>query len=233
VTTSPGFTLEQVVPWGRSFSEYERIFALDASDLEKPILGCGDGPASFNAEASKRGHRVVSCDPLYQFSASEIEQRVEETYETVVGQTREHRHQFVWNEFISPEQLGKHRLAVMRRFLTDYEEGKREGRYVAAGLPELPFRDSTFGFALCSHFLFLYTAQLSLDFHLASLTELCRVAPEVRVFPLLDLHAQESSYVDPAIEYLTAQGLHARRVRVPYEFQVGGHTALFVSRIPA
>ena len=61
------FTLSSVVPWGRSFDEYVRMFALAESDLESRILGCGDGPASFNVEATRRGATVVSCDPLYQF----------------------------------------------------------------------------------------------------------------------------------------------------------------------
>ena len=37
------FTLEQVVPWGRSFEEYRAMFALSDADLEGRVLGCGDG----------------------------------------------------------------------------------------------------------------------------------------------------------------------------------------------
>jgi hypothetical protein len=40
------FTLDQVVPWGRSFDEYQRMFALTGADLGL-ILGCGDGPAAL------------------------------------------------------------------------------------------------------------------------------------------------------------------------------------------
>ena len=52
--------LDEVIPWGRSFEEYRRMFALTAGDLAGPVLGCGDGPASFNAEATALGHRVFS-----------------------------------------------------------------------------------------------------------------------------------------------------------------------------
>ena len=52
------FTLEKVVPWGRSFDEYRRMFALTESDLRLKIVGCGDGPADFNAEATRRGSTV-------------------------------------------------------------------------------------------------------------------------------------------------------------------------------
>ena len=43
------FTLDRIVPWGRTFDEYRAMFALSTTDLEGRILGCGDGPASFNA----------------------------------------------------------------------------------------------------------------------------------------------------------------------------------------
>ena len=39
---------ESVVPWGRTFEEYVDMFNLTEVDLDKSILGCGDGPASFN-----------------------------------------------------------------------------------------------------------------------------------------------------------------------------------------
>lgn len=60
----PMFSLDQVEPWGRSFDEYVRMFALTSEDFARPMLGCGDGPGGFNAEATRRGGRVVSCDPL-------------------------------------------------------------------------------------------------------------------------------------------------------------------------
>ena len=59
--------LSEIVPWGRSFDEYTKMFSLSESDLKKTILCCGDGPACFNAELSKVGGTVVSVDPVYQF----------------------------------------------------------------------------------------------------------------------------------------------------------------------
>jgi len=35
--------LSEVVPWGRSLSEYIEMFSLSENDLEKKILGCGGG----------------------------------------------------------------------------------------------------------------------------------------------------------------------------------------------
>ena len=42
--------LDHIVPWGRSLDEYRLMFNLTESELGSTILGCGDGPASFNAE---------------------------------------------------------------------------------------------------------------------------------------------------------------------------------------
>ena len=46
------FTLDSVVPWGRSFDEYCAMFDLSDRDLDLKILDCGGGPASFNAEGN-------------------------------------------------------------------------------------------------------------------------------------------------------------------------------------
>ena len=87
-------------------------------------------------------------------------------------------------------------MAAMRDFLDDYVAGKAQGRYVDAELPDLPFSDSSFDLALCSHFLFLYTTQLGEAFHHSAIREMCRVAAEVRIFPLLALGATPSPIVD-------------------------------------
>jgi hypothetical protein len=80
------FTLDQVVPWGRSFEEYRRMFALSEADLQLRILGCADGPASFNAESARRGTRVISIDPLYHLDARTIRERIAATYAQMLEQ---------------------------------------------------------------------------------------------------------------------------------------------------
>src|SRR5262245_7639043 len=124
------FTLDQVVPWGRSYAEYSRMFALTGANLGARILGCADGPASFNAEATRGGVSVVSCDPLYRLSAEDIRRRIALTFDRVVDETRRNRHDFVWTEMGSVERLADVRRTAMDTFLEDYEPGRREGRYV-------------------------------------------------------------------------------------------------------
>ncbi len=78
-------------------------------------------------------------------------------------------------------------MSAMENFLADFDTGKQEGRYIAGELPSLPFDNGQYDIALSSHFLFLYSAQLSAEFHLQALQEMLRVSREVRVFPLLTL----------------------------------------------
>ena len=224
------FSLSQVVPWGRSFDEYVAMFALSEEDLGRRLLGCADGPASFNSILSQRGGRVVSADPLYRFRADEIRTRIDETYENVMDQTRRNRGEFVWEHISSVEELGRVRSAAMREFLSDYGAGVNEGRYVNAELPALPFRDGEFDIALCSHFLFLYSGQLSRLFHVRSLRELCRVASEARVFPLVELGTRRSRHRGAVVAELAREGYRVRVEQVGYEFQRGGNEVLRIAR---
>ena len=224
--------LNEVVPWGRSLDEYRAMFTLSDADLEGRLLGCGDGPASFNAELTALGtpRRLVSVDPLYSLTGPEIASRVEETYETIISQVKRNPHRYVWTYFADPDALGAARLQAMKIFLDDYECGRAEGRYHPAALPKLHFGDGEFDLCLCSHLLFLYSAQLTLDFHFISIVEMLRVANEVRVFPLLDLDLRRSAHLDPVVARLRSANFHAEIVSVPYEFQKGGGQMLRVIR---
>lgn len=91
-----GFTLEKVVPWGRSYDEYVSMFGLTEVDLGLRILGCGDGPAGFNSALTKRGGSIVSIDPIYAFDATQIRSRIAATYETVMAQMCKNQNDYVW-----------------------------------------------------------------------------------------------------------------------------------------
>ena len=222
--------LEEIVPWGRTLAEYRSMFSLSETDLNTNILGCGDGPASFNAEMTEIEHSVVSIDPVYQFSAAQIEQRVRATYEPVISQVKQNSSNYVWKNFQDADELGRERLNAMEKFLLDYESGKLAGRYLYQSLPNLKFADARFELCVCSHLLFLYSEQLSLDFHLASIHELLRVATEVRIFPLLRLDGEPSSYLESILEDLSNQGFNTQVLSVDYEFQKGGNQMLKIGR---
>ncbi len=221
-------TLDSVVPWGRSFEEYCRMFALRSVDLAGRILGCADGPASFNAELTARGGRAISVDPLYQFSAGEIRSRIADARARVVANTRQNLAAYRWDEIPSLDALCELREGAMDRFLADYSSGRASGRYVDAGLPHLPFPASAFDLALCSHFLFLYSPTLTAEFHIAAIRELMRVAREARIFPLLDFNGEPCAYEHDVVAALRAAGFTCTRVPVPYEFLRGANSMLVV-----
>jgi len=222
------FSLSEAVPWGRNFDEYRAMFALSDQDLGARILGCGDGPASFNAEATRRGCRVASVDPIYEFSGSEIKSRIDEVAPKIAEQLRGNLDQFVWSYFGSVDDLIAARMSAMSTFLVDYADNHSSKRYVVGSLPELPFSNRQFDLALCSHFLFLYSEQFDAGFHVQAAMELVRVASEVRIFPLLELGSAPSRHLDAVMDALDAQGLRVTRVPVPYEFQRGGNEMLCV-----
>jgi hypothetical protein len=216
------FTLDQIVPWGRSFEEYRSMFNLSEADLQLKILGCADGPASFNVESARLGTDVISIDPLYRLDAETIRDRIAATYHQMLQQTQRNKQQFVWDTIRSVEELGRIRMQAMQAFLDDYDLGRQQGRYIAAELPYIPFPDKSFQLAVCSHFLFLYAEHLSEAFHRSGILELCRVASEVRIFPLLALDGRPSPHVAGIVDGL--RGSYETSLEyVPYEFQLGGN----------
>ena len=222
--------LDTVVPFGRSKREYELMFNLTAADCGKRILGCADGPASFNAEMRAAGHAVVSIDPLYQFQADAIQQQFNQSIDNVIAIIDATPENWVWSYHRDSQDLRRNRCRVMQLFVADYAEGTQFGRYIAAGLPQLPLNDQAFDLALCSHFLFLYSQQFSEQFHLDAVAELCRVAQEVRIFPLLTLEQSRSPYIEAVTAWAANRGIDWQIVKVGYELQKGGNQMLVLRR---
>jgi len=221
---------DQIVPWGRSYNEYRLMFSLSVQDLSGGVLDCGGGPASFTAELSTCGHRAVSVDPIYAYSGSEIRARFEAEVEPMLSQVRATPDDWTWTYHRDPDHLLVNRRAALESFLADYERGLRDARYVLGELPSLPFASGSFRLAVCSHLLFLWSALLSESLHIESLRELCRVAHEVRVFPLLTLRREPSPHLAAVRSALNADGWTSEVVGVNYELQRGGNQMLRVFR---
>lgn len=204
------------------------MFALSEYDQKKSILGCGDGPASFNAELTAAGGTVTSVDPIYQFTAEQVSERIERVSHDVLDQMKRNSDRYVWEKIKDIEHLAMVRMKAMHTFLADFSIGVNEGRYINASLPDLPFTDHRFDLALCSHFLFLYSQQIDLAQHLAGMKELCRISREVRVYPLTALDGNVSPYLTPVCEALTDMGMLVVRVPVEYQFQKGATDMLVV-----
>jgi hypothetical protein len=220
--------LDAVVPFGRSLDEYTQMFGLTATDLSQQILGVGDGPASFNAEATQQQRMVISVDPIYCFTGAEILQRFDAVVDNIIDQVKATADDYVWEYHKSPEDLRHNREQAIRKFLADYDQGKQGDRYRIGELPILPFLDGAFNLALCSHLLFLYSNHLDYAFHRSAVLDMLRVSKEVRIFPLLTLMLTRSPYLDPLLIELRSLGYQAEVVRVIYELQKGGNEMLVI-----
>jgi SAM-dependent methyltransferase len=224
--------LEKIIPWGRTGHEYELMFNLGPTGPDLRILDCGGGPASFTAELTNRGQDVVSVDPLYALSGTEIQNQFDSVAASMIAQVQATRQKWNWSFHGTPDGLLACRRLALSRFLADYDAGREAGRYVVGELPNLPFESNSFDLALCSHLLFLYSDILSQSFHLAAIKELCRVAREVRIFPLLTLNQTPSVFLAKTRSEVAENGWRTRIVAVDYELIVGGNQMMQIYRTP-
>ena len=221
--------LDEKIPWGRCLHEYKGMFSLTPSDLNLEILDCAGGTASFNAEMTRLGNKVISCDRVYQFTAEQINARLLDS-DTFIENFEVNLGSYRWKIFTSPSQLAEVRWNATQEFLEDFPSGLQQDRYVTAELPVLPFGNGRFHLALCSHFLFT-DPHLSEEFHLEAITEMCRVAREVRVFPLLQsFSGEESHHSDRIVTELRNRSFRVDHQTVDYEFQKGVNQMLRVSQ---
>lgn len=221
------FKLDGVIPWGRNFDEYRLMFRLSDSNMQKKIAGFGDGPASFNCEATKQGLCVTSFDPIYRFTREELSKRIDEVRITVMRQMKENTDNYVWTNIKSLKELENTRMSAMSLFLSDYEQGKREGRYIYHELPnKLPYEDNAFDIGLSSHFLLMHTV-LGYDFHIKAMSEMLRVCKEIRIFPTVDLDSNKTDLISDVIDYFKSR-CDAQIVNTQYEFQKGANKLLIL-----
>lgn len=224
------FKLNHVVPWGRTFEEYSRMFRLTEEDLGKRIAGFGDGPASFNCEGHRMGMDITSFDMIYRFTKEELAQRIEEVRATVIQQMRENKENYIWTQIHSVEELEEIRMGAMRVFLEDYERGKEENRYCYHELPNrLNVDDNSYDIGLSSHFLLMYTG-LGYEFHIAAITEMLRVCKEVRIFPIVDLDGKYDEMIGRVISYF-GRNFQCEIKRTEYEFQKNADKMLVIRKV--
>ena len=213
----------------RSYAEYVAMFDLQPDDLVGSVLDCSAGVAGFVAEAGTGGARTIAVDPAYALPREEIARLGRADLDrgsTIAG---EYPDRFTFDWYGSPEQRTSMRNRALAQFVADLV--LHPGRYVAGQLPQLPFCDAVFDLALCSHLLFTWADQLGREWHRAALTELVRVATEVRVFPtVMQGPGEPVPFWDELMTDLADAGLHAERRFVPYEFQRGANTMLVVTR---
>ncbi len=218
--------IDDVIPWGKTLQEHRLFFNLEEADLDKNIACFGDGASSINAELTQLGKKVTSFDPIYQFSATELESRFLYVLKQFTVQVNEvaNNEKSIINEVVSC------RKKATQGFLKDFETGKKQERYIPHLLPNrTAFKDNYFDLSLSSHFLLLYD-HMGIEFHIQSVTEIMRVSKELRIFPTINLYGEEASVLNQLVEYLTTNQYTVEFVSTDYKFNRPGIEMLKINR---
>lgn len=205
------------------------MFDLGDDELTGRVLDCSAGVSSFVAEAGERGCRATAVDPAFSLGRSRLSELGRDDHDRGTAIADQHADRFTWDWYGDPQRRTTLRRTALARFLTDVVA--HPSRYIAGALPQLPFRADTFDLAVCSHLLFTWADQLGCAWHAAALTELARVAGEVRIFPtVVQGRGDPVPFWDELMTDLRAAGLRAEEREVPYMFQVGANRMLVVQR---
>lgn len=112
-----------------------------------------------------------------------------------------------------------------KQFIDDYTDGLQQGRYLAVEYGQLPFESHQFDLALCSDLVFRADASDKLTTDLI-ISELCRVAKEVRIFPLLDAQGEVAQDLGPLMLQLQHHNFGLEVKEVAYEQLKDGNAML-------
>jgi hypothetical protein len=155
-----------------NLDDYRQIFALSEPDLQKKILEYPAGISSVNAELYALGHLIISGDPAYSLSPKEMRDYASKILRENIAATDKSCQSALIAQWEQSLEL----------FLSDYETGKKQGRYRAMDLPPFSNVEETYELLLCTDFLF--NPPVSSGTAQELMNELCKLAAEVRIFPL-------------------------------------------------
>ena len=208
--------------WVHSLNDYRSMFGLSNKDLDRSILDYPACISSFNAEMHALGHKVVSADPYYNLPPLDMSKHADDIIQRLATQLHHYADRIQGEGEKTLENILNAWNQYAQLFVTDYSQGQLEGRYQAAGLPTLPFEHFQFQLALCPDLLFRGENESPEQV----INELCRVAHEVRVFPLLDDEGEVASELGPVMLKFqeTNYGVEVREV--PYRLQKGSNAML-------
>ena len=213
----------------RSLGEYVDMFGLDEADRRRRIVDCPGGAASAVAEICADGGDAVAVDPQYASGAEELRTRIHADVDRAVAHLQRREVDYDWDVrggLVGHEAIRRRAAGLMLDHMAAAPE-----RYIAGALPDLPLADDSADLVLCSHLLFTYADRLDTADHVAAIVEMARVAPEVRIYPLVD-HAGNPlpELVRSVIAKLKKSRLTSRIEPVVRPFQLAATTRLVVER---
>lgn len=210
--------------WVYDFSDYQQMYDLSERDLTQSILDFSAGIASFNAEATKRGIRVISCDATYALSEDKMHPSAQHFLQETVSYLKANPNRLKESSTTTVNRVIDLWEKTEKTFLQDYALGKAQNRYQSLQLPRLPYATNQFDLTLCTDFIFHHS--LSSDEIGIIVKELCRVSEEVRIFPLLDNQGKMSDELGPLMLMLQKKNYGVEVREVPYQTLKGGNAML-------
>jgi hypothetical protein len=201
------FIRRNTMNWIYNLDDYQGIFGLNAQELQKRIIDFPGRISSVNAELYAKGYYMVSADPSYQLSPEEMRAHAYQILQTGI-------------QNLDPNQdhsslIAKWRVSV-ETFLSDYTLGKKEGRYKVLNHPPFHQLEHSFELLLCTDYLFNSAQSLTLSVQ-NIMDELCKLANEIRIFPLPNLQSVVAAELGPIMLSLQNRnfGVEVRGVEYP------------------
>lgn len=224
--------MRKLVLWGHNVTEYKAMFDLTDDDVHSRILEYGCGTSAVNALLHKKASLMISCDPLFELSKSQLMSDVSSMFAHRAEQILADQPQLDVTTSGGIDAFIEARRAGCHTFFADYEQGLLEKRYIVERNHSLPFEDFTFDFALSSHYLFTdIDSQRHMEHveqHMYIIRELARVANEVRIFPVIDKRGQASPLLGPVLLGLQQANYGVEVREVPYSLYPKGNVMLRV-----
>ena len=226
----PPLDQAEILVTARSLDEYTAMFGLEAADLEGRIVDCPGGAASAVAEICASGGDALAVDPQYALGPDDLRARILSDVDRALADQRASEVDYDWDVrggVVGHETIRRAAAETMLGHLAAEPE-----RYVAGSLPTLPLASDSADLVLCSHLLFTYADRLDFADHVEAIVEMARVAPEVRIYPLVD-HAGNPlpELVRSVIARLKKERLTSRIEPVIQPFQLAATTRLVVERV--
>ena len=213
------------VAWVYNLEEYQQIFNLTEKDLASSILEFPSGMSSFNAQLHAMGRRVISGDLFYEDDFASVERHTAKEFARYAQFLKDNPDRLTENSSAAVDAVIAGWQVTYQQFLEDYAKGWQQQRYQFLSLPTLPFEDHQFDLALCSDLVFQQSMQ-SVDQVEKMVSELTRVAKELRIFPLLNEQGDVSDHLGPIMLQLQQLNYGVEVKEVPYHVLSGSNAML-------